>query len=271
MKNFLIILGVLIVGIPILGWIGFQIQPRAFAPAPLQGQVTRTTPIPAGLPAPVERFYRTVYGEDLPVLESAVISGRAQLRFMGITFPSRFRFTHMAGQDYRHYIEATIFGFPLMKVNEHYLDGHSRLALPFGVVENEPKVDMAANLGLWAESVWLPGIFVTDPRVRWEVIDDNHARLFVPFGSEEDEFAVGFDPETGLIVSMDAMRYKEATDDAKTFWHNEVLDWAEINGFFLPTIGSITWEDEGTPWATFIVEEVVYNADVSDYVRATGP
>ena len=38
-----------------------------------------------------------------------------------------------------------MFGIPAMKVNEWYLDGHSRLELPFGVVENEPKVDMAAN------------------------------------------------------------------------------------------------------------------------------
>ena len=271
MKNFLIILGLLIVGIPLMVWIGLQIKPRAFEAFPEQGQIAGTMPIPQGLPAPVERFYRTVYGEEIPVIETAVISGSAQLRFMGITFPSRFRFTHLAGQDYRHYIESTIFGFPLMKVNEHYLDGHSRLALPFGVVENEPKIDQAANLGLWGEGLWLPAIFVTDPRVHWEAIDDVSARMFVPFGQGEDEFVVVFDPETNLMVSLDAMRYKEATDEAKTPWHNEALDWSHLGGFFLPTTGSVTWIDEASPWAIFNVEEVVYNADVSDYVRAIGP
>ena len=43
-----------------------------------------------------------------------------------------------------------------MVVNETYLDGKSRLELPFGVIEDEPKADQAANLGLWGESAWLP-------------------------------------------------------------------------------------------------------------------
>jgi hypothetical protein len=45
----------------------------------------------------------------------------------GVSLPGRFRFIHDAGKDYRHYIEVTLFGFPIMKVNEFYLDGKSRL------------------------------------------------------------------------------------------------------------------------------------------------
>lgn len=39
------------------------------------------------------------------------------MRVGGLTFRARFRFTHKAGQDYRHYIEATIFGITILKVN----------------------------------------------------------------------------------------------------------------------------------------------------------
>ena len=53
-----------------------------------------------------------------------------------------------SGLGYRHYIEATIFGYPLLKVNERYLDSEARMELPVGIVENKPKVDIAANLGL---------------------------------------------------------------------------------------------------------------------------
>jgi hypothetical protein len=111
----------------------------------------------------VDRYFRSVMGDQVPVINSAVITGRGRLRFSGLTFPARFRFTHKAGQGYRHYIEATWFGFPLLRVNEWYLDRRARLALPVGVVENEPKVDMAANLSLWGESVRLPSILVADP------------------------------------------------------------------------------------------------------------
>ena len=96
------------------------------------------------------------------------------------------------------------------------LDGKSRLELPFGVVENDPKVDQAANLGLWAKSVWLPSIFITDPRMRWKPIDDKTALLIVPFGDLEETIVVQFNPQDGLMHYVEAMRWKNSGDEGKT-------------------------------------------------------
>ena len=252
-------------------WLGLKVKPKPFASRPEQTPELDAVELPANLPPPVVKFYEVIMGDRLPVIESAILTGRAELRFGGITFPARWRFTHVAGQDYRHYIEATIFGYPILKVNEWYLDGHSRLELPFGVVENEPKVDMAANLGLWAESLWLPSIYLTDHRVRWQAVDETTARLIVPFGKDEDSFTVTFDSETGLIVTMEAMRYKDATAEEKTLWINKALVWESFHGTLIPALATVTWQDEGTPWLIATLEEVVYNADLSEYVRASGP
>jgi hypothetical protein len=260
------VLGVLLAA----GWFGLRVKPRPFPAYSEQTPALETVELPAGLPPPVSSFYKTISGDRVPVIESAVITMRGTLRFRGVPFPSRIRFTHTAGQDYRHYIEATLFGYPLMKVNELYLNGNARMELPVGVVENEAKIDMAANLGLWGESMWLPAIWVTDPRVRWEPIDDTTARLVVPFGEEEDTFTVSFDPKTGLIQMMEAMRYREATDEAKIPWRLEPRGWETFHGIMIPSSASATWLDEGTPWLVVTVEDVAYNVDVSEYIKARG-
>jgi hypothetical protein len=269
MKILLIVLGAL-VGLVVLLWLGLQVRPAPLAAFPQPSGPVDTVPLPGGLPAPVDRFYRQVYGDSVPVYDSFVVSGRAKMRIMGIPFPARYRFTHIAGQGYRHYIEATLFGLPIMVVNEHYLDGVGRLELPFGVEEG-PQIDQAANLGLWAESLWLPAIYLTDPRVRWEPVDDETALLILPFGDEEQTFVARLDPDTGMLRFLESMRYKGTGSETKTLWINELLQWGSVAGNTTAQVGSATWFDQGTPWAVFTVEDIRCNVDVSEYIQQNGP
>ena len=134
----------IVIAIVGVGWLGLQGQASPFIPYTAQTPAIDTLPLPKGLPAPVERFYKTVYGERVPVFTTVVMSGRASLRPYGPFYlPARFRFTHVAGRDYRHYIEATFFDIPFMKVNESYVDGRARMELPFGTDEG-PNLNQAA-------------------------------------------------------------------------------------------------------------------------------
>ncbi len=257
----------IILGIILLAWLGLNINPSSFPPYPQQSENSETIPLPDDLPKPVKRFYQQVYRDRIPVITTTVITGKAELRLPsqgGITFPGRFRFVHNAGNDYRHYIEATIFGTPIMTVNEYFLDGKSRLELPFGVSDG-PKVDQGANLALWAEAMWFPSVWVTDSRVRWEAIDTNSAYLIVPFEDTEERIQVWFDPDTGLLEKMESMRFKETTSENKTSWLNEAQEWTTMNGYRVPSVGAITWGDESSPWATFFVEEIDLNVDLATY------
>ncbi|MCC6189194.1 MAG: hypothetical protein IT318_09160 [Anaerolineales bacterium] len=273
MKSVLVALAAL-VAVVFLGWLGLKIKPAPFAPyAQPAGPITRV-PLPPGLPAPVERYYRRLYGDQVPLITSAVISGRAAMRPAGpVDLPIRFRFTHQAGQNYRHYFEATFFGLPFLRVNEHFLDGHGRLEFPafMGGITEGPNVDQGANLALWAEATWFPALWVTDERVRWEPLDDQTALLVAPFHDQPEHFVVRFDLDTSLMTLMESMRFRGPTDTKKILWLNEPVAWDEVEGQLTGVTSAITWHDQHQPWATLTVENVVLNSDVTQFVRQSGP
>jgi hypothetical protein len=272
MKILLIILCTLAI-LLFFGWLGFKIKPMPFSPYPENTPILKTMPIPAGLPAPVERFYEAVYGDEVPVIASAVFKGRAVLAPFGVKMPSRFIFVHEAGKGYRHYIESTWFGMPIMKVNEGYIDQKSFFEAPVGdPILDDPSTNQAANLAIWAEAAWFPSIWITDPRVHWAPVDENTALLFVPFEDKEENFVMRFNPETGLLDSMEAMRYRDAGPQArKILWITRNVPGTKIQGTQFDTVGTATWMDQGTPWATFTLEEMNYNVDVAEYIRQKGP
>ena len=245
----LIVLGV-VAGLSLLIWLGTRILPKPFtsnfATSP---EILETFPIPEGLPEPVDRFYRSVYGDRVPVIESFILTGRGNLRFKGITLPARLRFIHEAGQGYRHYIETTFWGFPIMRVNETFLNWQSRLALPFGVIEDEPQVDEAANLGMWSETMMFPGVYLSTTGVQWETFDKHKARLIVPFKNKQDVFTVFFNAETGLIDKMEALRWKNPGDDEKMRWEAQAKEWGKVKGVQMPVLFAAQWMDEDTPLA----------------------
>jgi hypothetical protein len=270
MKFFITII-VVVVGLFLLGWLGLQVKPKPFPAYPEQPLEMDTIPLPEGLPSPVERFYRIVYGENIPVIQTVVINGRADISPFGVKLPARFIFVHNAGKDYRHYIEATWFGLPIMKVNEGFIDQRSFFESPMGNIYNDASTNQAANLAVWAEAIWFPSIWVMDERVRWEPVDEMTALLYVPFGEGEENFVVRFDPESGLLDTMEAMRYRDAGPKAeKILWITKAFQGKAFGDIYLSTAGSATWFDQGKPWAVFTLEEVKYNVDVSEYIRQKG-
>jgi len=255
-----------------VGWLGLQLKPAPFDDYPGASQPAETVPLPDGLPAPVERFYRAAYGDEIPVVHSVVITGRARLRPFGLWLPARYRFTHDAGQGYRHYIEATWFRLPAMKIDERYVDGEALMELPWTKDEGE-RLDQAANIGMWAElAASAPSVFLTDPRVSWQPVDEETAILVVPFGDDAtDTFVVRFDPETDRIASLEAMRYRDSKSAEKVLWvASYVEDSKPIGDAGIPATGKATWLDQGKPWAYFTAEDIRINVDVDEYLRARG-
>lgn len=255
MKKMLIIVCGTVIGFLFFIWLGLKIQPQPFEPfvqANLPGAAVDTVPLPAGLPAPVERFYRLKYGEQVPVIHSVVWSGRGTIKPFGVALPIRFRFYHEAGQGFRSEIDATFFGLRLFRATETLIDGRGWASTPGGIEAGE-KIDQANCMRMWAEYIfWSPAVLLTDPRVRWEPVDHATAVLVVPYGAGEEHFIIRFDPSSGDLQYFEAMRYPSSKAE-KALW---------INGM---------WVEDGKPWANFVIEETLFNVDVQAAIRGDGP
>jgi hypothetical protein len=231
-----------------LSWLGLLIQPAAYPPFGVQTPPLEMRPLPAGLPAPVERFYRLTYGDNLPVIASAVVSGRGAMAPFRVSLPMRFRMLYTVGRDYRAEFEATFFGLPVMRAAETYIDGHGTGQTPAGT-DQGAWFDQAINVRIWCELLqWMPAALLGEPRVAWEPVDETTALLRVPFGEQKQTIVVRFDPETGQLRYFEAMKGRSAS---------ETLLW--INGI---------WADQGKPWITLNIEEQLYNVPVVDAIRA---
>ena len=164
-----------------------------------------------------------------------------------------------------------MFGIPLLRVNEGYIDGESFFEIPMGGQYNDANANQGANLALWAEANWFPSLWVTDLRVHWEPVDTNTALLYVPYEEGEENFLVRFDPETGLIDMMEAMRYRDTGEGkSKILWIVRGETKQPEAGSKIDSTGSVMWLDQGKPWAYFNLEELIYNVDVSTYIRQRG-
>lgn len=51
---------------------------------------------------------------------------------------------------------------------------------------------------------------------------------------------------------------------------NEPLGWQTFHGVKIPSPASVTWLDEGTASSVWTIEDVAYNVDVAEYIRARG-
>lgn len=83
-----------------IGWLGFQIEPDSFSPHPDSTQDAGAVELPPNLPEPVQRYYEAAMGTHVPMIDSAVVWGKAKLKISGIWMPVRFKTYYLPGRGY---------------------------------------------------------------------------------------------------------------------------------------------------------------------------
>jgi hypothetical protein len=252
-------------GLAGLGIAGMRVPAPAYPAIASAPHGHRTVAVPEGLPAPVERYLRAIGGERLPLLESFVMWGRMRMK-RGLWMTGRWRAYHVPGEQFHRPLEVTWFGLPIMHGTDQSIDGQGSM-----VVNGERTTDDETSQGalaiLWLEAACSPGLYVTDPRLRWEGLDEHKARLIYPSLAGEEFLVYDFSPSTGLPVRVSTMRYKRA-GEPKYPWHSDLLEWRRFETGLTPSRISVTWEDEGEPWSYWTTEGIATNVDVSPQIEA---
>jgi len=242
--------------------LGFHIDSKSFSPCPDTTPELATVPLPSDLPAPVERYLNIIMGDQIPVIESAVIQGRGKSKISLIRMPVRFKGYYTSSREFYRYMEVTWYRLPILTGYEFYLKegGIFQTQGIFTMDVTDNRIKQGQNLIMWSEAVLIPSVFVTDQDIRWEAIDATSASLVVPFGEEEDSLLVRFDPVSGLITQMSGQRYHNQ-EEYKSQWCVDYSDWKTYHDIMIPGQIAQSWEYENSPWSYMTIECVEYNVE----------
>lgn len=205
-----------------------------------------------GLPAPVQRYFRTALKDGQPIVTAAFFMQVGSMnmsttaeRWKPFTSTQRV-ITKRPGFDW----DARIMMFPGVPacVHDAYVAGEGllRVAL-FGLVPvvnmpNSPGLAHAELLRFFAEMVWYPTALLPSQGVRWESVDDVSACATLSDGAESAKLMFRFNPN-GLIETVYA-EARERVVDGNTVcapWQGRFWNYAERAGMRVPLDGEVAW------------------------------
>ena len=219
------------------------IQPKTYDPKEI-----------AGLPEPVQRFFKAVLQDGQAIITKVELS-QIGLFHMNETEDKWHKFTAtqlVTTQSLGFDWDAKIQMIPFINVFVHdtYLRGEGNLqASILGLftvakMHNTPELNQGELLRFLAESVWYPTSLLPSQGVIWEAIDQHSSRATLTDGKTTASVVFQFDAE-GLITSMRAEeRCHSVVGDKLTFmpWVGNFREYATHHGMRIPLEGEVGWE-----------------------------
>jgi hypothetical protein len=202
------------------------------------------------LPAPVQRFFRTVLKDGQPIVAAVRLSQQGQFNMNEMKDSwSKFTatqqvITHGLGFDWNARIQMapglTIF------VNDAYVleagNLHASLLGLFTLAEmhNTPELNQGELLRFLAEAAWYPTALLPSQGVSWEAIDDNSARATLTNGSTTVSMVFQFNADGAIASFRTQARYRDKS--TAMAWGGRLWDNVVRDGMLIPLEGEVGWE-----------------------------
>jgi hypothetical protein len=205
-----------------------------------------------GLPAPVERFFRTALTEGQPMVAQVRVQHRGTFN-MGEADDQWRPFTsdqkvvvQRPGFDWNGRI-AMIPGLPV-RVHDAYIAGegllHASLLGLVSLAEVRGTDEMAEGelMRFFAEAAWYPTALLPSQGVRWDPVDDRSAYATLSDGSIAVTMLFAFN-DSDLIetVSAEARGRMVSGKIVPTPWQGRFWDYSQRDGMQVPLEGEVAW------------------------------
>ncbi len=207
-----------------------------------------------GLPAPVERYFRSVLTDGQPIIAATTLEMSGTINLSATAeqwkpFTSRQRVvTRKPGFLWDAEVDM-LPGLPA-HVEDSYIAGHGRLiAKVFGlftVADSQGTGEIARGefMRYFAESPWYPTALLPSQGVRWAAVDDTCANASIVDGPITLTLLFRFN-DRGLIASVRAeSRGAGVGKDGVMVmlpWDCALSDYQPQDGMQIPMIGEAAW------------------------------
>jgi len=222
-----------------------------------------------GLPAPAERYFRTVLEDGQPMVSGVRVRHTGTFD-MGEGVEDNWKafaseqvvVARRPGFDWNARV-AMMPGLPV-RVHDSYVAGegvlHASVLGLFTVADMSGKGDVAEGelMRFFAEAAWYPTALLPSQGVRWEVASDHSAYATLAEGDQIIRMLFTFD-ERGLIDTVSAEARGRAVDGkiVPTPWRGRFWNYEERGGMLVPLDGEVAWfppEGEKPYWRGHIAE-----------------
>jgi hypothetical protein len=205
-----------------------------------------------GLPAPVQRYFRTVLKEGQPMVAGVRVHHNGTFN-MSETTDQWKPFTsdqevvaQRPGFDWDGRV-AMMPGLPV-RVHDAYVAGegilHASLLGLFSLVDMRGGGDVAEGelMRFFAEAAWYPTALLPSQGVRWEAVDDRSAYATLTEGTISTTMLFTFD-EQGLVetVGTEARGRTVGGEVVPAPWHGRFWNYEERGGMLVPLDGEVAW------------------------------
>ena len=215
----------------------------------------------AGLPAPVQRYFRHVLPDGQPYLRGLRLRHTGQFKT-----DLKKDWIDIKGEQY---ITADPPGFiwqgttSQFVARDEFVAGHGRLDVRLlGAVPvaggTGPAYDQGELMRWLVESTWQPTALLPSKYIAWTAIDDHSARLTLTHQGHTISCLARFN-ERGELAECEAPRQMdEATQQP---WLARFEQYRHWHGVLIPTVGEASWIIEGQrqPYARFTVVALDYD------------